>query len=84
MIAKKIKKDLDWTEKVINSCKTQDQLNVAMNCLNNFKKKWENEPIIEDFEVISGLNFACNRLKTSIFWSKMNIFKKNVDIYCKN
>jgi len=84
MIANKFKKDTEWIEKVVNSCKTQEQLDIAMDCIEKLKKKWENQPVFDNFGSFFNLYSNCDRLKTLVLRSKMKILKKNVDIYCKN
>lgn len=38
-----VKKDFDWTIKILNSCKTQNQVSTCDNLFDNFLKKWETE-----------------------------------------
>lgn len=84
MIEAKFKKDTRWVEKVIKSCKTQEQLNVAAQCVCQFKKKWENQPVFDNFGSFFNLFSKYDRLKTLVLRTRTNILKKNVDIYSKN
>jgi len=79
-----LKKDLIWLNKVINSCKTTYQLDVAMVCVENFNKKWENSFLIDKYGLNLELNLTCERLKTTILTLKTNIYKKIVDICVEN
>jgi hypothetical protein len=83
-MVEKLKKDINWVEKVILSSKNHLQLGISDKCIDVLVEKWEKIPLSDDFGMFYLLNNEKIRLKNLIFDLKMRFLEKSVDIYSKN
>ena len=65
-----LEKDIEWVKKVVESCKTEEQFDVAEKCLDNLTKKWSDFSKTDKFYLVSKLSQTEKNIKSLIFTLK--------------